>query len=86
MHLHNVETVVKILAKGALLHHFRQVPVRGADQPDIYVNGPAAAQALKAALLQNAKQLRLQPQVNVADFIQKQRALVRGFQPSAPHG
>ena len=47
------------------------------DQPDIHANRLRASDALKFPLLQNAQQLGLRVQRQVADFIQKQRAAMR---------
>src|SRR5690348_3063275 len=54
---------------------------RGYD-PDIHVLGPRAAQPLELPLLQDAQELRLQLQRNIANFIQKQRSLIRQLDPA----
>ena len=55
---------------------------------DIYVDRRVAAQPLETSLLQHAQQLGLQPEAEVAYFVEKQRALIGGFYASAPacHG
>ena len=41
---------------------------------------------MKLALLQDAQQFRLRIRVQVADFVQKQRAVVGQFELAAAHG
>ena len=36
MHLHHVQAIKKIFAEFSLLNHLRKIPVRRADQPDVY--------------------------------------------------
>ena len=44
------------------------------------LDGAVAAQPLELPLLQNAQQLGLQLQRNIADLVQEQRAVVRQFE------
>ena len=56
--------------------------MRSGDQPDINLMSAVAAESLKFLLLQNAQQFRLKFERDVADFVQKERALVRQFKAS----
>ena len=46
------------------------------------VSAFSSAAALEGLLLQDAQQLRLQLERHIADFVEKQRALMRQFEPS----
>src|SRR5215813_3457060 len=72
-----MQAVVEIAAACPLFDHLLQVAVPGGNHADINLLCPSAAQALKLVLLQYAQQLGLKIERNVANFIQKQRALVR---------
>ena len=65
-----------------LHQHVFQVAMSRGYNPNIHVLGPRAAQPLELSLLQDAQELRLQLQWNVANFIQKQRSLVRQLNPA----
>ena len=54
--------------------------IGGGDDAHIHFLGRIAAQALELLLLQNAQQLGLELQRDVADFVEEQRALVRQFE------
>src|SRR5580693_644264 len=57
--------------------------MRGSDQPDVNLMRAVAAEPFKLLLLQDAQQFRLKFQRDVADFVQKKRALVH--QLETPH-
>ncbi len=57
--------------------------MRRGDQPDINLMSAVAAESFEFLLLQNTQQFRLKFQRDVADFVQKKRALIRQFK--APH-
>src|SRR5580692_5813169 len=50
--------------------------------PNVHFFRPRAAQPLEFSLLQDAQELRLQLQRNVANFIQKQRSFVGQLNPA----
>ena len=79
----NVKTIIKITAELIVIDHFKEISVRGRDQPDVHFVSPAATQALEFLFLQNSQQFRLQRQRNIADLVQKERSLIRQFK--APH-
>src|SRR5579863_7493897 len=56
--------------------------MRSGDEPDINLVSVVAAQPLEFPLLQNAQQLCLKLERDVADFIQEERALVGQFKTS----
>ena len=76
----HVQPVEQIGAKGALLNHLLEVLVRRGDDSHIDRRcAAAAAQPLDLLLLERSEQFGLQFQRQVADFVEKQRAAVRGL-------
>ena len=59
-------------------------PVRGRDHAHADANRLLAADALQLAVLQDAQQLGLRRFVQVADFVEKDRAAVGQLEPAAP--
>src|SRR4029453_5086311 len=57
-------------------------PVGGGDQAEVHLQGLLPAKAFEAAVLEDAQQLRLCHQREVADFIQEQRAVVGELESS----
>jgi len=78
----DVQAVVQVDAEFSAPDHLCEIAVRGGDQAHIDVMGAPAAQALEFLFLQDAKQFGLQCRRNVADLIQKQRALVGQLEPA----
>src|ERR1700683_5575946 len=78
----NIQTIIKIFAKGSLFEGLAQIAVGGRDQPHVHFHRARAAEPLKLALLQNAQQLHLRRRRHIADFIKKQRSLIRQFELS----
>ncbi len=77
---HDIEPVVKILPEGTGLDHLFEVPVAGRDQAHIHRNRFDAAHPQKRALFDETQQLDLHAERHFADFIEKDRPLVGGFQ------
>ena len=77
----HVQAVVKIAAKLLFQNHLFQIAVCGSHDAHIHFFGSCAAQPLEFPLLQDAQKLRLQFEGDVANFIEKQRTLVRQFEP-----
>ena len=73
---HDVQAIIEVFAKLAFAHHFGQIAVGGRNQPDIDVALGGIAHLLDAFGLQCAEQLSLGFHAQVADFVEKQRALV----------
>ena len=61
-------------------HGLFQVRIGGRNDAHIYGQAAAAPNALKRALLQHAEQFDLGGQANVANFIEKERAVIRQFE------
>ena len=70
--LQYVQAVVQIFAKTFLLDGGLKVDVRRRQNPHIHRNRLTAADALDAVFLQEAQQIGLQLQGQIADFIEKQ--------------
>ena len=69
---HHVEPVVEIGAEARGANFLGQIAVRGRDQPHVEADRAGAAQPFDFALLQDAQDLRLQPQIHLGDLIQQQ--------------
>src|SRR5271170_4619702 len=76
----NVQSIVKILAKGSLLERLAEIAIRGCDQAHIHLHRFRATQALELALLQDAEQFHLRYRRNVSNLIEKQRSLISQFE------
>ena len=76
----DLEPVVEIAAELLLGDHLGEIAVGGGDEADIDGDGPVAAETLDLFLLQGAQELGLQVERNLADFVEKERALVGEFQ------
>src|SRR6202011_175932 len=59
--------------------HLFELLIGGGEDPDIDSDGAVASNALEFLLLQNAQQLGLQLERNVADLVEQKRSLVRQF-------
>jgi hypothetical protein len=71
---HDVQPVVKVLAKRAVLHRRGKVAVRGRDQPDVNMHGLHSPHALEGAVLKHPQDLGLHGQRHVTDLIEEDRA------------
>ena len=78
----NMQPVKQIRPKPAFLDHRRKIAVGGGHNANVHPNGARAAEPLEFLLLQHAQQLGLQFQRHVADFVQKQRSLMRQLKAS----
>src|SRR5208337_4721765 len=72
---HDVYAVVKILAEFSFGYEFVQILVSGEDQPRLQRDKLVAAQAAEFHLLQDAQQLDLREQAQVANLIEEQCAV-----------
>jgi len=75
----NVESIVEVGAKVALLNHLGQVSVGRGHQAKIYAHSSGVSQPLKFLLLEKSQQFRLQLQANVIHFVKKECPFVRQF-------
>src|ERR1017187_1553539 len=76
----DVQPVEEILAKAALGDGLREIPVRRRDDADVDRHGFRSAHARHATLLQDAQEVELQLRADVADFVEEERAAVRGHE------
>ena len=67
----NIETVVEILSEKPLFHVLFKIMVGGSDNPSIDLDVGGSAQPSEFTTLEDLKQLGLQDQRHVADFIQE---------------
>ena len=81
--LQDIQPVVEIFAKPAILDCLLQVDMGGGKNPDIDGDRPTAPDALDVLFLKKAQQIRLQLQRQIADFIQQQRSAVGSL--DSPH-
>src|SRR5262249_19542722 len=81
MNRKDIQAVKQIAAKLSIRDHLLQIGVGGGDQTHVNFLRARTAQAFELAFLQNAQQLGLQLQRDVADLVQKQRAFVRQLEP-----
>ena len=83
--MNDIQSEKQVLAKPVLPDLIFQVFIGGGDEPDIYRDRLAPADPFHFAFLQDAEQLRLSRQTEVADFVQKQRTPICGLDsPHAP--
>ena len=76
----HVQSIEQVGAKGALLNHLLEILVGRGDHSHIdRCRAAAAAQSLNLTLLEHPEQFGLQFQREVADFVEEQRAAVRGL-------
>ncbi len=80
----HVEPVVEVLPERAPRHHLFQVGVRRRDDPDVHGYGPVLPEALERPFLQNAQQLHLRGQRDVAHLVEEDRAAGRLLEPAFP--
>ncbi|MPM39907.1 hypothetical protein SDC9_86543 [bioreactor metagenome] len=78
----HVEPVVKILPKGAVPHHFGQIPVGGGNKAHVDALGPHAPHTGHLLRLQHPQKLYLKGERNFSNLVQKHGAAVRRLQKS----
>ncbi len=71
-----VDPIVEILAKPALPNELLEWPVGGRDQAEVDFDRPVAPQPLEPPVLEDAEQLGLGDDREIADLIEKQGAVV----------
>ena len=75
LNAHHVDAVEEILAEFAFGHQLGRVLMGGEDQTGAQRDQAVAAQAVELHLLQNAQQLDLGEEAQIADLIQEERAV-----------
>ncbi len=81
-----VQSMVEVAPESALLHGFAQIHVGGRDNPHVHRYFTCASQTVVRSAVQHAQQLDLHLQVQLAHFVQKQRAGVGYFEEPLFHG
>src|ERR1700733_12738342 len=77
----NIKPIVEIAAKLLLHNHSFQVTMRRGHNAYVDSLRPRASQAFEFPLLQDTEELWLEFEGDIADFIQKQRALMCYLEP-----
>ena len=72
-----VDAEIEILAQPPVAQRRVEIDVGRADQPEVDVDDPVAADRPVLALLQHAQQLGLQVRRHLADLVEQQRAALR---------
>src|SRR5690606_40022326 len=73
----DVEAVVQVLPKAALLHRLREVDVGGGDDPDVDVNAAVLADTPDLSLLDGPQELGLEGGGGLRDLVEEEGAAVR---------
>jgi hypothetical protein len=76
----NVEAIVEIAAEGALGDEPRKIAIGGGDDANVHALRAVAAEALEFLLLENAEELGLELERNVADFVEENGAAIGEFE------
>ena len=79
----DIDAVEEVVAERAFGHHGAQVAVGGADKPDVGALRARVAHRLELALLDDAQQLRLDRERDVADLVEEYAATLRHFEQPA---
>src|SRR5258708_1146832 len=74
------ETMKEILAKAALGHRGVEILIGGGDNAHIDFDLAVAAEAVEGISIQYAQELHLSLELQFADFIEEERALVGEFE------
>ena len=78
--MHDIQSVEQVIAERAPLDGILQVGVGQRNQPRVNFDRFASPEPFELAILDHAQQFRLRIHRQVRDFIQHQRAAMRGFQ------
>ena len=73
----HIQPVEQIFAETALFDEPFEVGVGGGDDADVDVEGTGLAERIDLAGLEKAQQLRLQIEAELADLVEKERAVLR---------
>src|SRR5581483_11494935 len=79
-HLEDVEAEEEVGPEAPVADHVVQVAVSRGDDPDVDLDGVAAADAPDLALLEGAEELRLHRGRHVADLVDEERAAMRALE------
>ena len=78
----DIEPVIEVLAEGPLRDRLLHVLVGRRDDADVDADGFGAAEPLELALLDDAEQLHLRTEVDVANLVEKDRPAFRQLEAS----
>ena len=79
MNVDHVDSVVKIFAELAGFYHGFEILVGGRDDTHIHLASFRCSYGKNGSFLQDAQKLYLHGAAHIADFVEKDRALVGGF-------
>ena len=82
----DAEAVVEVFAEGLVVDGLEQVAVGGGDDPDVDRQRRAAADALDLALLEDAEELGLGLQGEIADLVEEEGPAVGQLEAADPPG
>src|SRR5260370_3927215 len=78
------KTIEQVAPESSFFDRAFQIDVRRSDHARVGLEHFAAADARELAVLKHAQNTHLRPQTHLADFIEKQCAAMRFFEPSPP--
>jgi len=78
----DIQPVIEVPTKFFPGHHHFEVAIGGSYNLSFLSSCSHAPETLVFPLLQNTEQLRLESQWDIANFVQKQHAVVRQLQPA----
>ena len=79
-----VQAEIQVVAEQSAGHRLLQVDIGGGDDAHVHAVGARAAQPLELPLLEDAQQLGLQGQGQLADLVEEDGAAVRLFEAAHP--
>ena len=71
-----VDAVIEVLAKAAVANELVERPIGRGDQAEVHLHGTLSAETFESTILEDAKQLGLRDEGQIADLVQKQRAAI----------
>src|SRR5262245_47678963 len=78
----DIQAIVKVLAELSIRDRLFEILVGGRDEPDIGTDRLGSADAFELSFLQDAQKLHLGCQIDISNFVEKQRAAFGEFKPS----
>ena len=84
--VHDVEAVEQVLAEASLGDELLEVGVGGGDDADVDLDRVRLAERMDLVGLEEAQQLRLEVEADVADFVEEERAAGGGADDAGERG
>ena len=84
LNIDHIEAVIKVFAESSVVHQPFQVDIGCRNDPGIHLDRVVGAQPHEFLLLDNAQELGLSLEADRPDFIEEDRALVRGLEQTLP--